>query len=146
MLWRVLAMLGVGKWGGSASTPLGRRGEDAAAAYLKGKGYTLLDRNVRVPMGEADIVARDGAVVVLVEVKSRTVDPSRPRPKAEAQVGAFKRRKLLAIMDHLSRANGWQRVKKRIDIVAVEYDSADTAAPPTVRHFVNAVGRDEGGW
>ncbi len=136
-----MAMIGLGGWLGGVPRALGARGEDAAAAYLKGKGYALLDRNVRVPMGEADIIARDGQVIVLVEVKSRIVDPDRPRPKAEAQVGAFKRRKLLGIMDHLSRANGWQRVKKRIDVVAVEYDSADSAAQPTVRHFVNAVWR-----
>lgn len=136
MLRRVLAMLGVGRKGG----PLGQRGEDAAAAFLKGKGYTLLDRNVRVPMGEADIIARDGEVIVLVEVKARLVDPCRPRPKAEAQVGAFKQRKLLSIMEHLTRANGWQRVKKRIDVVAVEFAVESLDAPPVVRHLVNAVG------
>jgi putative endonuclease len=137
MLRGLLERLGLVKRGA-----VGARGEDAAAAFLKRAGYAILDRNVRVPMGEADIVARDekaGGTIVLVEVKTRVVDPARPQPKAESQVGAFKRRKLLAILSHLVKANGWQRVKKRIDIVAVEYSAADMDAAPTVRHLVNAV-------
>lgn len=133
----MLCMLGLG-----GAKPVGARGEDVAAAFLKRAGYVILDRNVRVPMGEADIVARlgdaDDGVIVLVEVKARIVDPDRPRPKAESQVGAFKRRKLNAILNHLVKANGWERRRKRIDIVAVEF--GDGGNEPVVRHLVNAVG------
>lgn len=49
----------------------GRAGEDRAARYLEGVGYTILDRNWRCPIGEIDLVAtRDGDIVV-VEVKTR---------------------------------------------------------------------------
>src|SRR4051812_29045580 len=44
----------------NAHIELGRRGEDAAAAYLAGLGWTVLDRNWRCPEGELDIVAHDG--------------------------------------------------------------------------------------
>ncbi len=132
-------MLGFG-----VARPVGALGEDAAAAFLKRAGYAILDRNVRVPMGEADIVARlggpDDGVIVLVEVKTRIVDPHRPQPKAESQVGAFKRRKLLAIMNHLVKANGWERRRKRIDIVAVEF-AGGGRGEPVIRHLVNAVTR-----
>lgn len=50
---------------------LGERGEDAAAAYLERAGLTLVDRNWRCPVGEIDIVALDGATLVLCEVKTR---------------------------------------------------------------------------
>ncbi|MFZ5997066.1 MAG: YraN family protein [Nitrospirota bacterium] len=50
----------------------GRHGEDIAVDYLKEKGYLLLHRNYRTPLGEADIIARDNDAVVFVEVKSRT--------------------------------------------------------------------------
>ena len=50
---------------------LGRRGEEAAAAYLERIGFEILDTNWRTKAGEVDIVARDGATLVLVEVKTR---------------------------------------------------------------------------
>jgi len=49
----------------------GRAGEDAAAALLRAHGYRIIARNVRVPGGEIDIIARDGDVIAFVEVKAR---------------------------------------------------------------------------
>jgi putative endonuclease len=49
----------------------GQKGENRAAAYLRLKGYGILERNYRVPQGEIDLVVRKGDVVVFVEVKSR---------------------------------------------------------------------------
>ena len=46
-------------------------GEDAAARYLSHKGFRILERNYRLRMGELDIVAMDGDVLVFVEVKAR---------------------------------------------------------------------------
>ena len=51
---------------------LGRRGENLAATYLFDQGLVILDRNWRCSMGEIDIVARDGDVVVMCEVKTRS--------------------------------------------------------------------------
>lgn len=126
-----------------ADRSVGGRGEDVAAAFLKRAGYVILDRNVRVPMGEADIVARSAdGVIVLVEVKSRVIEEGKHQPKAEEQVGAFKKRKLLAIMAYLVKANEWEREKKRIDVVAVEFGrggKGDSDREPVVRHFKGAV-------
>lgn len=55
----------------SPASELGRRGEDAAAAYLERCGLTLLERNWRCKAGEIDIVAVDGDTLVLIEVKTR---------------------------------------------------------------------------
>ena len=49
----------------------GIQGEDIAVDYLRRKGYVILDRNWRSGHKEIDIVARDGDVVVFVEVKAR---------------------------------------------------------------------------
>ncbi|OWK32525.1 YraN family protein [Sphingomonas mucosissima] len=49
----------------------GRRGERLAAWWLRLKGWTILDRRVRTPAGEVDLVAKRGALVAFVEVKSR---------------------------------------------------------------------------
>lgn len=49
----------------------GRRGEFLAACALMLKGYRILARGYRTPLGEIDIVARRGAVLAIVEVKAR---------------------------------------------------------------------------
>lgn len=56
----------------------GRRGEDIAHRYLRGKGYTVVARNWRPPAGpgEIDIIAWDGHTLVFVEVKTRSSDES----------------------------------------------------------------------
>jgi len=52
----------------------GKAAEDLAAAYLERAGYRILDRNWRFGKAELDIVALDGDVLVVVEVKARTSD------------------------------------------------------------------------
>jgi len=49
----------------------GRAAESVAAAYLELIGYTVARRNARLAGVEVDLVARDGATCVLVEVKYR---------------------------------------------------------------------------
>ncbi|MBB3875395.1 YraN family protein [Sphingomonas aquatilis] len=49
----------------------GRRGERLAAWWLRLKGWRILDRRVRTPAGEVDIIARRGALIAFVEVKTR---------------------------------------------------------------------------
>ncbi len=46
--------------------------EALAAKYLQGKGYFIIQTNYRVRQAEIDIVARDGATIVFVEVKYRS--------------------------------------------------------------------------
>ena len=50
---------------------LGRYGEEVAAAHLVAAGLTIVARNWRCPEGEVDIVAIDGDVLVVCEVKTR---------------------------------------------------------------------------
>ncbi|MEO1474845.1 MAG: YraN family protein [Pseudomonadota bacterium] len=49
----------------------GRRGEGLAALYLQLKGYRILDRRVRTPSGEIDLIAKKSNLVAFVEVKAR---------------------------------------------------------------------------
>lgn len=49
----------------------GRTGELLAEQFLRAQGYRIVERNVKTPMGELDLVAEEGAVLVFVEVKAR---------------------------------------------------------------------------
>ncbi|MFC4867521.1 MULTISPECIES: YraN family protein [Streptomonospora] len=57
---------------GGYRSALGTRGEDVAAAYLARGGLRILARNWRCAEGEIDIVAGQGATIVVAEVKTRT--------------------------------------------------------------------------
>ena len=50
---------------------LGIKGENLAAKFLRRKGYVIMQRNVKTPFGEIDIIARDRDTIVFIEVKTR---------------------------------------------------------------------------
>src|SRR5687768_17359105 len=83
-----------GWWKSAAGAPqkdtLGDRGENRAARFLRERGYKILIRNFRCPLGEIDIVARDGRTLVFCEVKTRVDD----NPTPETQVNGFKRHQI----------------------------------------------------
>jgi putative endonuclease len=49
----------------------GRRAEATAALWLQLKGWDVIARRVRTPVGEVDLVARRGRIVAFIEVKAR---------------------------------------------------------------------------
>lgn len=52
--------------------PLGMAGEAAAAAYLADHGYVIAEKNWHCRLGELDIIAARGGIVVFVEVRTRS--------------------------------------------------------------------------
>ncbi|MFZ1416563.1 MAG: YraN family protein [Defluviicoccus sp.] len=81
-----------------AAQRFGRLAELAARALLRLKGYRILAYDLRTPVGEIDIVARRGAVVAFVEVKSRARAPG-----ADSLSPAQRRRIVRAAEAFLSR-------------------------------------------
>jgi putative endonuclease len=59
--------------------PLGRLGEDLAAAHLERLGYRVLERNARTRHGEIDLIATGHDALVFVEVKTRREHRRPPR-------------------------------------------------------------------
>jgi putative endonuclease len=49
----------------------GRRAEFLAGLWLQLKGWSILARRVRTPVGEVDLIARRGSMVAFIEVKAR---------------------------------------------------------------------------
>ena len=111
---------------------LGKLGENLACAALKLRGYAIIATRYRTKLGEIDIVARDGATTVFVEVKTRAGDDF---GGAAAAVTAWKQRKgALMAMDYLGR-HRLEDQPCRFDVVTV--DIAD-GQPPRIEVFTNA--------
>jgi len=123
---------------------LGRWGESLAADYLVDLGYVVLERNVRTPYGEIDLVARlfeessisteKCLVTVFVEVKTRSTHTF---GHPEESVTARKRAHMIAaaqsyLQDHPDLGGVW-----RIDVIAIQRLQPDK--PPTIHHFENAI-------
>ena len=113
-------------------TPKQRAGaaaEEAACRQLQAQGCSIVARNVRFREGELDIVAREGTVLLFVEVRLRSDDRY---GGAGASVDTFKRRRLLRAAQHFllqhygdgstggRRGNGWPAC--RFDVVTVDGD------------------------
>ncbi|MFT5487861.1 MAG: putative endonuclease [Paracoccaceae bacterium] len=95
---------------------LGRRAETRAAIALRLKGYRLLDRRIRTPAGEIDLVMRKGAVVVFVEVKAR-----QSRAQAAEAISLTQRRRIVRAAAHYIAANPrLGALTQRFDAVLVE--------------------------
>jgi putative endonuclease len=52
----------------------GDAGEEIARQFLEKKGFVTIERNWRCGRGEIDIIAKDDAVLVFIEVKTRRRD------------------------------------------------------------------------
>jgi putative endonuclease len=111
---------------------IGRRGEDAAAAYLERIGMSLEARNWRCSMGEIDIVAREEGVLVLCEVKTRR---SERAGTAEEAVSATKQRKLVRLAQAYLASGGGVPTGIRFDVVAIRVLSDNRAL---LRHYRGA--------
>lgn len=52
----------------------GKQGEEIAYQLLLAKGYTILETNWRYRRAEVDIIAKEGDILVFIEVKTRSTD------------------------------------------------------------------------
>ena len=111
---------------------LGILGENLACRELERQGYEILARRYRTRYGEIDIVARDGATVVFVEVKART---SRRFGEGSDAVNGVKREKITAMaVDYVARQHG-REVPLRFDVIVVELKPG---SEPMIEHYKSA--------
>lgn len=99
------------------SVERGRMAEEVTADYLEGRGWKVLARNQRTPLGEMDLVCEDGPVLVIVEVKARS---GHTFGEPLESVGPRKERRLRAAAGWWLAEHGGCRHGVRFDVVVVE--------------------------
>ena len=115
----------------------GRRGERAAARYLRSLRYRLLAANVSDRDGELDLLALDGDTLVIVEVRSTSSDRPDALNETAASVNLRKQRKITeATTRFLARRRMLGRVAVRYDVLVIAWP--EHAREPTVRHIRHA--------
>jgi putative endonuclease len=117
-----------------ARSRLGKTGEDLACRELQRRGYAILARRWRRRQGEIDIIARDGATLVFVEVKARV---GHAFGEAAEAVTPLKQRRLVQLA-HLYLASE-RRIDCacRFDVVAIHFEQA-TPVVTIFRHAFDA--------
>jgi putative endonuclease len=111
---------------------LGQAAEAEAARALERAGLAVIERNVRFPEGEIDLVCRDDGVVVFVEVKCRRAGWDEA---PAAAVSWHKQRRLTRLAQHYLK---WRRLdgeRCRFDVVSVTVDARGAL---DVRHLRSA--------
>jgi len=102
----------------------GKQSELLASNYLRLRGYSILELNYRNLIGEIDIIARDGSVLVFVEVKARK-SSRYGSPKNAVTPGKQLKisRTALAYLKNTGQLNS----RARFDVVSIDarYDPPD---------------------
>jgi len=99
---------------------LGERGEQLAVDFLGERGYKIVARNQRSVWGEIDVIARHGADLVFVEVKTRRAGASVGPEEAMTRLKLHRVERLaMAYLDeHDLHTTSW-----RVEVVSIETDA-----------------------
>lgn len=96
------------------SRDLGRMGERRAAWFYRLRGYSIVERNLRLHSGEIDLVVRRGNTVAIVEVKTRR---SHSAGEGFEAVDRRKRERLVRLGDQYAAKH--PEVRLRYDILSL---------------------------
>lgn len=101
----------------SAHQQRGATAEDQAVVLLQKKKYAILGRHITSRFGEIDILARDGATLVAVEVKYRSSDAM---GTAIESVTTTKLEKIQAALEDYCQREKIIAKNIRIDVIAID--------------------------
>jgi putative endonuclease len=107
----------------------GSYGENLARSYLRRKNYRIVAKNYRCGLGEIDIVARKGDLLVFAEVKSRR-DNGLVEPFES--VTREKQSRLSRLAEHFVVCHGFTDMMLRFDVISILFDAGGK-----VRKFVH---------
>lgn len=112
---------------------LGRQGEAAAAKYLQRQGMKIVERNLRTPVGEIDLVARNRHVLAFVEVKTRRSSAFGSPGEA---VGPRKQHQIIQTAKWYLSEYPFKGLQPRFDVIAITVCGDDFA----IEHIPDAFG------
>ena len=116
----------------TAKQLLGEAAEQFAVDYLRAQGLEILDRNFRRRLGELDIIARDGDVLVIAEVRARSSDQF---GGAAASVDSGKQTRLIrAAAQLLQQRRDLAKLRVRFDVLAVSNVGGHPTHVEWIRH------------
>ena len=119
--------------GGWLAGWLGNEGERLAARFLRRRGFRILARQYRTPLGELDLIARDGDCIVFVEVKTRRSGAAgQPHEAVDRAKQAQLTRLALAWLKRYGLLDG----RARFDVVSIVWQ--DAASEPEIVHYRHA--------
>lgn len=98
---------------------LGKFGEVLALKKIKLLGYKNIIRNYRCPLGEVDLIAKDGDTLAFIEIKTRK---GKSIGYAKEAVNARKRRQLSKVALAYMKSNDCWGAKARFDVVAISIE------------------------
>ncbi|MDY5971630.1 MAG: YraN family protein [Butyricicoccus sp.] len=110
----------------------GAWGEAVAAAYLRKKGYRIVQQNFSTRFGEIDLIVQDARYIVFVEVKTRKSDRF---GAAREAVDLHKQRRLIATAEQWLQRNP-TNLQPRFDVVEI-YGEEDLPVR-SIEHIENA--------
>jgi putative endonuclease len=112
---------------------IGQYGEKVAADFLRAHGCRILARNFRGPRkGEVDIIAREGRLLLFVEVKTRRNDA---RIRGFDAVDRDKRQLIERGANEWLRRLGSRQLPWRFDVIEISIENGKT---PAVNHIRDA--------
>lgn len=113
---------------------VGRWSEAAAALLLRAKGYRILARRYRCPVGEIDLIARRGRRLAFVEVKRRR----RTEEGLEAITPRLQMRLTRAAEHWLARHAAFRDLDIAVDIIVVTPWRLPLHMPDALGHVAQA--------
>ncbi len=97
----------------------GKLAEREASLYLRRRGYRIIAQNLKLKVGEIDLVAMKGDLIVFVEVKARSSDEF--GTPVEGLLPRQQQRIRKAAEIFLAK-RGWSGRDRRFDLIAVDLD------------------------
>lgn len=113
-------------WDRREAESRGRDGERRAAWFLWRRGWKILDKRVRTPAGEVDLVVRRGNLIAFVEVKTR-----RDQAGLDVAIDEYRLSRVAAAAEYLMPRYAGPGDDIRVDVILIAPDG-----PP--RHIENA--------